>query len=70
MDRRVLMSEVAIALVETGWAAAKPKSAPDFELVVDALAGPTTSLADCDLAWVNPTISTCRHIGLHSRTVR
>ena len=60
MARKVLMGVVAIALVGTGWAAAKAQtSAPDFELVVDAPAGPTTikCVRGCALMWTERGIN-------------
>jgi len=53
--RMSLKVTVALALLGTGWVAAKAQSAaPTFELVVDAPGGPTsiTCVRGCTLAWV------------------
>jgi hypothetical protein len=55
MARLWLRVAVAIALMGTGWVAAKAQSsAPSFELVVEAPGGPTviTCVRGCTLAWV------------------
>ena len=57
MVRTLMQVALALALVGTGWIAAKAQaqvSVPDFELQVDAPAGATTirCVRGCKLAWV------------------
>jgi hypothetical protein len=55
MTRKMLTGVVALLLVGTGWVAAKTQvTAPEFELVVEAPAGPTTirCVRGCKLMWV------------------
>jgi hypothetical protein len=55
MVRRLLQLAVALALLGTGWVAARAQTpAPDFELVVDAPGGQTiiTCVRGCKLMWV------------------
>jgi hypothetical protein len=55
MTRACIRATVALALLGTGWVAAKAQTtAPDFEFVVDAPGGPTTvtCVRGCSLAWV------------------
>jgi hypothetical protein len=67
MRTMILGTLVALALVGTGWVAAKAQtSEPNFELVVEAPAGPTTitCLRGCRLMWIergiNPNATTMR----------
>lgn len=51
---------IAIALLGTGWAVARAQTPePDFELIVDAPAGPTsiTCVRGCTLMWVERGIN-------------
>ena len=55
MARKALQAIVAVALIGLGWAAARAQTPePNFELVVDAPAGPTTinCVRGCTLMWV------------------
>jgi hypothetical protein len=55
MRSTILRVLVAFALLGTGWVAAQAQiSEPDFELVVEAPAGPTTvtCVRGCRLKWV------------------
>ena len=56
----LLRVTIAIALLGTGWAVAKAQTPqPDFELIVDAPAGPTTitCVKGCALMWVERGIN-------------
>ena len=60
MTRTLLRVAVAFGLLTTGWAMAKAQtSEPDFELVVEAPAGPTTikCVRGCTLMWTERGIN-------------
>jgi hypothetical protein len=60
MARMVLHASAALVLVGLGWAMPRAQvSEPDFELVVDAPAGPTaiTCVRGCRLMWVERGIN-------------
>ena len=65
MIRWSLRIALAVTLVAIGWVAgmAQPRN-PDFEIIVDAPAGPTNiqCVRGCDLSWVER--------GLHANAVR
>jgi len=60
MKRLVLQAAVAAALIGAGWIAARAQqSTPDFEIIVDAPAGPTTikCVRGCSLMWLERGIN-------------